>query len=401
MNTKAFADAIAALDKAGGGVLVVPEGNFLTGSFNLTSNMVLKIDGRITGSPNPVDYPIIPYIPSWGGSYYCKKGYWGGNWFNAKGARHQGLVSAFNVKNTYIIGTGSVYGNGLAWWKRCYNEGTTVDRPHMVQFQNSSSVGILGPVNFTTTPNWNTHFLYCHNVTIENAYFWQPIPPAGTCNTDGIDIDSSTSVLIRDVCIAVNDNTIALKSGLDAAGYEYARPVKNVLIENIRTVRGGAIAIGSDMSGGANNITIRNVYMGKNGLNAGCRVKTRRGRGGLVTNVTFDNFTVEGAPLFVIDMWYFCCPKGHPTCGDGVNCDKPVSPIATPKVRNIKVLNSRVINSGGQYLKGLPEQPITGVFVDNVQWSGKWGVCTDASGTQTKVDYKASCLNSGASGDGV
>lgn len=85
------------------------------------------------------------------------------------------------------------------------------------------------------------------NVTI-SAPVWAP-------NTDGIDVDSCNSVLIRDCNISVGDDAIAIKSGLNKAGRDFNKPSHNIRIENI-TMEHNGIAIGSEMSGGVYDVTV-------------------------------------------------------------------------------------------------------------------------------------------------
>ena len=422
-NTGAFERAIeacadAVINGAGCEVVVPAGGVFLTGSFNLTSGMTFTVDGTILGSPDPSDYPLLPPLPSWGGSYYCEKGHYGGNFFHAAndtathGYRHAALVHAVGVRGVLVRGRGEVNGNGLPWLERCHDDGIPYDRPHMVQFEYSSDLQFLGPLVFNNSANWNFHLYDCERVEVGgglrlNNPRW-PALGGGTGNTDGLDIDSCRDVHVHDITVAVNDNTLCIKSGLDGAGVAYGHPTENVLLEDITLLRGGSMAIGSDSSGGARNITFRRIRA--RGMATVIDLKTRRGRGGLVEDVVFDEIEATGTHrLYQINMWYFCNVPGRPPIPAGANCSAVAPPSLTPSYRNITFSNIRaaLVQTGPDephavgVFNGLPESIITGIVMDNVTVTyadgvtpASWGsgACNNTQGTVTKTVPAPPCL---------
>lgn len=96
-NAAAIARAVEACSGPQGGTVLVPNGTFATGAFNLSSNVVLELVGgaQLRGSAQPSAYPVLPPLPSWGGSYYCSKGHSGGNFFAVGLPRYSPLVCKY------------------------------------------------------------------------------------------------------------------------------------------------------------------------------------------------------------------------------------------------------------------------------------------------------------------
>ena len=312
-------------------------------------------------------------------------------------------MHAVGVRNVVVRGSGEVNGNGLPWLQRCHDEGIAYDRPHMVQFEYGSDLRFLGPLTFNNSANWNFHLYACERVEVGGGLVlnnprW-PQLHGSSGNTDGLDIDSSRDVHVHDITVAVNDNTLCIKSGLDGAGVAYGRPTENVLLEDITLLRGGAMAIGSDSSGGARNITFRRIRA--SGMRNIIHFKTRRGRGGLVEDVVFDGIEASGVTgnVFGVEMWYFCDVPGRPPIPDGANCSAEAPPDLTPRYRNLAFRNIRatLAQSPGEphapgVFDGLPEAVVENVTMSNVTvfyadgtTPATWGsgVCNNTKGVAT------------------
>lgn len=273
-------------------------------------------------------------------------------------------------------------GGGQAWWSRCVDDGTLYDRPHLVQMRNCSGVTIRD-VTLQMSANWNTHLVYTDGALLENLYLHNPRVSSASFNTDGIDIDSSRNVVVRGCTVDVNDDAIAMKSGYDEAGRHFAMPTENVVVEDTWLRRGASMAIGSDMSGGVRNVTFQRIRGGD--LSSGLYVKTRRGRGGVVRDITLRDSVLNGTGEAVdLDAWYFCVER-HPGCADCVPC--PVTnATATPWIGDITLDNVTLVGGklpGG--LDGLPEQPIVNVTLRGVIATSAtheaYSPCGNVSGT--------------------
>lgn len=126
-----------------------------------------------------------------------------------------------------------------------------------------------------------------HGVTIYNP----SKDPKGP-NTDGINPSSCRNVRISDCFISVGDDCITIKSGRDADGRKYGKACENITITNCVMLSGhGGVVIGSEMSGGVRRVTISNCVF--DGTDSGIRLKSSRGRGGVVEELRVDNIVMK------------------------------------------------------------------------------------------------------------
>ncbi|MCE5340066.1 MAG: hypothetical protein LLF92_02925 [Planctomycetaceae bacterium] len=237
-------------------------------------------------------------------------------------------------------------------------------RPPLIQFNNCQNVLLEG---FTTrnSPFWNTHILYCKDVTIKNVTFQNP--DTGV-NGDGLDIDSCNGVNILDYNFDVNDDCLCLKSGIGKDGLRVNKPCENIVAKNCNMLRGhGSIVMGSETAAGIRNIEISDCVF--HGTDRGIRLKSRRGRAGTVENITLNNITMNGVGCPIVMNLYYECgakPEEIPYLSD-----RNFQPVTntTPHVKNIKITNITANNaqSAASVFIGLPESPIENVLFDNVK----------------------------------
>jgi polygalacturonase len=181
-------------------------------------------------------------------------------------------------------------------------------------------------------------------------------------NTDGMDIDSSQDVLISNCYLDTGDDAICLKSGKDADGLRVNRPTANVAITNCTVHHGhGAVVLGSETSGGFHNIVASNIVC--QGTEKGVRIKSTRGRGGVIENVRFDHWTMDSVKEAInVTNYYTRGPE------------EPVSQ-RTPVFRNIAISNMTINHSPLMInIEGLVEMPVTGLQIGNVIASGTVGM---------------------------
>ena len=198
----------AVIDKAaanGGGVIIVPEGTFLSGSlfFKPGTHLHVKKGGVLKGSDFIGDFKLIDTRMEGQNLKY----------FAA-------LVNAIGCDGFTLSGEGTINGNGLRYWKqfwirRQYNRQCTnleEMRPRLVFIQNSDDVQLEG-VSLINSPFWTTHLYQCNRVKLTGLYIFAPEAPVKAPSSDAIDIDVCTDVLVRDCYFSVNDDAIALKGG--------------------------------------------------------------------------------------------------------------------------------------------------------------------------------------------
>ena len=200
-------------------------------------------------------------------------------------------------------------------------------RPSFIRFMESKNILIEG-LHIMGSSMWTVHILYSQNVTIRDLII-ETFPGA---NTDGMDIDSSQDVRISNCYLDTGDDAICLKSGKDADGLRVNRPTANIAITNCTVHRGhGAVVLGSETSGGFHNIVASNIVC--QGTQKGVRIKSTRGRGGLIENVRFDHWTMDNVDEAInVTNYYTSGPE------------EPVSE-RTPIFRNIAISNMTINHS--------------------------------------------------------
>ena len=306
INTAAIQSAIDAAHSAGGGRVIVPEGTFRSGSIFLKQNVELHIASGATllGSNDINDYPkrntrIEGHFEPW----------------------RMALINAEKLSNLRISGKGKIDGNGILFWaafwqRRKENPDCTnleVERPRMFFISQCNDVRIEG-LTLRDSGFWNIHLYRCRDVLIEGVSIFSPSSlPIRAPSTDGIDVDSSQDVVIRNCHISVDDDCIALKGSKGPLADKDADspPVENVLIEQCKFGAGhGVVTLGSEATI-VRNVTVRNcVVTGKNAL---VRLKLRPDTPQRYENLTYENIQVSGSgQIFDIKPWrQFFDLKGH------------------------------------------------------------------------------------------
>ena len=365
VNTGAFAKAIDACNKAGGGRVVVPFGKFLTGAIYLKSNVNLHLtDGTtILFSTAPKDYPIV--FTRWEGMELMN---------------YSALIYAYGEQNIAITGKGILDGQASFdnWWawnkgkpsmqmtarnllhennhaqknarERIFGEGHYL-RPNFIQPYNCKNI-LIADVKVLNSPMWNINPVLSENITVENVTIIGHGP-----NNDGVDPESCKNVLIRNCYFDTGDDCIAIKSGRDEDGRRIARPAENHLIEGCEMKDGhGGVVIGSEISGGAKNIYAINCKMNSPNLDRILRIKTSSSRGGIIQNVFMKDVEVgtykEAAVL--CSMFY----------------EQPGNFM--PVIRNVWVENMNVADGGkyGVFINAYKESPVQNLRMVNCTING-------------------------------
>jgi polygalacturonase len=419
LNTEAFAKAISACSRAGGGRVVVPGGLWLTGPIQMLSRVDLHLESG--GS-------VILFSPDWRLYSLVETSYEGSGAF-----RRMSPISGKNIEDVAITGGGIIDGSGQAWrpvkrgkltesqWKNLVRSGGAVDargetwypsaaamnavsvlsearrtnralsitdyekmaeflRPVLVSLTGCKNVLLDGPT-FENSPAWNIHPLLCENITIRNVTVRNPWYSQ---NGDGLDLESCRNAVVAGCSFDVGDDAICMKSGRDRQGRERGVPTENVRIRDCVVYHGhGGFVVGSEMSGGVRNIEVSDcIFIG---TDTGLRFKSTRGRGGVVENILIRNIIMKDIPAQAITFNLFYggrAPVPEPGDEDG---PAPVPGNAavteeTPTFRNISI--SDVVCRGAAQavvLQGLPEMPLLNVELKNLAITAGTGLtCTDA-----------------------
>ena len=379
-NTEAFGKAIAACHAAGGGKVLVPEGQWLTGAIHLKSNVNLYMQegAEIHFSDDPQDYLPVVFT----------------RWAGYEVVNYSPLIYANGCEKIAVTGPGKLYGHGKKWWewnKRLnerYKVGPKLQdmaakgTPPEERVFGSPEVGLrpqfISPINcrnvllegFTIAepgPFWTIQLVYCENVIAREL----TLLTKGGPNTDGINLDSSRNALIEHCRLDVGDDAVCLKSGINEDGRRVGRPTENVVVRHV-TVLGqshAGIAIGSDTSGGVRNVLAHDcVY---DGSVDGILIKSNAMRGGVVENIHYRNITTKNNRTSAIRM----------ITNYGAWGAAPRDATHYPTIRNITFQDITCDGTGRHAIQliGLPESPIENVRFKNIDLNARNGVSiTDA-----------------------
>lgn len=411
LNTQAFADAIAAVTKKGGGKVIIPSGIWLTGPIILESKLELHAEegALIIFSTDKDLYPLVEtsfeglstwrcISPIYGKNLedvaFTGKGVWDGAGDAWRFVKRSKLTS--NQWKDLVASGGVVDENEKNWYpseqfmRASENANMNVPahlkskedfeairdflRPVMVSIQNSKRIKFDGPV-FQNSPAWCIHpliveDLILQNLTIRNPWYSQ--------NGDGIDIESCKNVLIENCNLDVGDDAICVKSGKDEQGRNRGIPCENLIIKNNTVYHGhGGVTVGSEMSGGVRNMHVSDcTFMG---TDVGLRFKSNRGRGGVVENIFISDIRMINIPTFAISFnLYYGGQSVSEMLESGGNTasSKPESVTEeTPQFKDI-FISDITVNGALQavLLQGLPEMNLENVSLSKMNITSDYGI---------------------------
>ncbi len=410
LNTNAFSKAIQSLAAKGGGKLIVPAGVWFTGPIVLQSNIDLHLEkgALILFSPDLNLYPLV------------------NTFFEGLETRRcQSPISGRNLTNVAISGEGTIDGSGDAWrplkkskvtdsqWKKTIKSGGILKdptswypsegalkgqgmsdmnvprgnltdsqwneikdflRPVMISFIECKNILLQG-ILFENSPSWDIHPMMCENLIVDGIFARNP---AFAQNGDGIDVESCKNVLIVNSIFDVGDDAICIKSGKDEEGRRRARPTENVVVDGCKVFQAhGGFVVGSEMSGGVRNISVRNCQF--LGTDVGLRFKSNRGRGGIVENIYISDIYMFDivTDSFLFDLYYGGKSASESLDdGDKQPAENEIPQVTnkTPVFRNIFVKNIVSRDSRrAMFFNGLPEMNISNIKVENAYISSQYG----------------------------
>lgn len=294
INTRAIQKAI---DDCGSGQAVcIPKGVFLTGALFLHSDMELYLEegAVLLGTDKAEDY--LPKIPSRfeGTELSC--------YSSLLNLGHLERNGGYNCRNVVIGGKGTIASGGKILAERviglerermreeleqmgdriqeCENEDTIPGRvrPRLIHLCNCQNVTISG-LTLKNGACWNVHMIYSDQVITNGCTFYSE----GVWNGDGWDPDSSTNCTIFDCSFYTGDDSVSIKSGKNPEGNVIGKPSRGIRIFSCKGMSGHGITIGSEMSGGVEDVYIWDCDMSKSLY--GIEIKGTKKRGGYVRNV--------------------------------------------------------------------------------------------------------------------
>lgn len=346
LETARLQQAIDDCAARGGGTVFIPAGRYLTGTLFLRDDITLYLDAGavLAGSEDVNDYPVMP-----------------GRWEGAEQLAYAALISGAGLTQITVTGRGTIDGCGQSWWRRFKENSLLYPRPRLMAFTDCQNVLIEG-ITLTNSPSWTLNPVRCENVNIHNLTI---INPPDSPNTDGINPDSCRMVRISDCYVSVGDDCITLKSGTELDRPDLRSACEDITITNCTLERGhGGVVIGSEMSGDVRNVVISNCVFVD--TDRGIRLKSRRGRGGIVENIRATNIIMEGVLCpFTMNLYYGCGAWGNPTVSD--KASRPVDE-GTPHFRHIHFshITAREVKYAAAFVYGLAEQPVDDISFSDV-----------------------------------
>jgi polygalacturonase len=313
LNSKAIQSAIDACAAKGGGIVAFKPGSYFTGSVFVKSGVNLRIDEGVTllGSQDLKDYPEMDTRIA---GIELK-------WPSA-------LINVVGQDTAAVTGKGIIHAQGKPFWDKYWatrrdyeTKGLRwivdydVKRPRTLLVAECTNVTVSG-LTFKQAAMWTVHILYSKNVTCDGITIQNNVDGSGP-STDGIDVDSSSYVLVQNSDIDCNDDNFCIKAGRDWDGLRVNRPAEYIVIRDcISRKGGGLITFGSETSGGFRHILAKGLKA--TGTGVGIRFKSARTRGGTIEDIYIEDVQMEGVEvaLEVSMNWnpsysYSTLPEGY------------------------------------------------------------------------------------------
>lgn len=344
-----FHDAIEACVARGGGVVNVPPGEYTVGTIELRDNVTLNIEAGATLflSQSAADFRRDP---------------------------ERTMIYAENAKNIAVTGQGSL--NGLAQYD--YTEMTGIDPDISREIDLAKAAGVdmrryyrkhnamntymfvlndcknilLRDITVINSPLWNIRLNDCDGVHVQGVYIFSDLEKG--VNADGIDIVSTSNVIISDSTIVTGDDSIVLKT--IAKNGKPAKPTENVTVTNcVLTSSSTPLMIGTETEADIRHILFNNCVIRNSNKGFGINVQD----GATVSDVIISNLTIETNRRHWnwwgdAEMCKFILHKRKPTSKLGV-------------IRDIVIDNIIAHTSGTSTITGHTEQPVENIRMSNVQ----------------------------------
>jgi polygalacturonase len=335
-NTTAIQSAINAASVAGGGMVVIPAGTFLSGPLKMDSQINLHLEkGAVLRMLPFGKYPRVA-------------------------SKAENFINGSGLHDVAVSGAGLIDGQGIPWWP--YAKDLSVKRPCMITFSGCDRV-LIDHITLSNSPMFHIA-MHAQNVTVRGVTIranpsTDPVYPGH--NTDACDV-SGKNILIQDCDVSVGDDDFTCGGG-----------TSDVLITNCTYGYGHGVSIGSPTSGGISNFTVVNCTF--NNTEAGIRIKSDRGRGGYLHNLNYLNLRMTNVSVpILIYAAYMATNREYRNLNNltpEIAAKYPAAPVAgrTPIYRDITFSNITATAAAGRragLIWGLPEMNVTNVLFEKV-----------------------------------
>ncbi|MDQ0455879.1 polygalacturonase PglA [Rhizobium paknamense] len=357
-NARALAEAVAAVPPDG--MLVLPPGRHVSLPLRLKSHMTLHFEeGAVLQAPaSRQHWPILPARDDTGRML--------GSWEGLPADCYAAPLHAVDAEALTIEGPGIVDGGGdrSDWWTWPKETRNGARRPRGLHLIRCRDVQLIG-FTIRNAPSWTIHPQGCEQVAAVGLSIQAP---HDSPNTDGFDPEGCRDVTLAGLHFTVGDDCIAIKAGKRGPRGEadHLAETRRIHIHHCLMERGhGGVVIGSEMSGGVHDVLVEDCDM--IGTDRGLRLKTRRGRGGRISNIRLRRVRLDGVQTaFSANAHYFCDADGHAPWVQ--SRDSAAVNETTPVIEGIAVEDVAIhglAHAVGVFL-GLPEAPIQSVTLSRV-----------------------------------
>lgn len=364
-NTAAFQKAMAACSKAGGGRVVVPAGEWLTGPVHFKDNCLLYLSegSRLVFEDDPALY--LPAVHT--------------TWEGTECMNYSPLIYAFDCKNVGIAGSGlinpkmdfwrtwfarpeahmqatrqlyAMCSTGIPVEHRRMDEGEANMRPHLIQFNRCTNVQ-LADFEIRDSPFWTIHLYMCKDAWVHGLKVY-----AHGHNNDGIDIEMTQHILVEDCTFDQGDDAVVLKSGRNQDAWRLAMPTQDVVVRNCNVIQGHCLlGIGSEMAGGVRRVYMHDCHLTDSAYRL-LYLKTNHRRGGFIEDITMEKVTgIRMQSVFEIDtdvlyQWREIVPTFE---------------TAITRIRNINLIDAECQQTDVIYkVNGDQRDPVQGINLVNI-----------------------------------
>lgn len=377
MVTSVINDAIKRVSENGGGRVVIPKGDFLSGAIHLKSGVNLHFEdgARISFSDDRQDYlPIVPI-----------------NYEGIRCYNYSPFIYANNVENVAITGNGYLEGNGEVWWnwsktsldgrnrlykmmvstpveERIFGHDEDYLRSPFIQILNGKNI-LIEDIELHNSPFWTVHVVWSEQVIVRGVKIENQTISS---NTDGINVDACNTVLVENCTLkTMGDDMYCLKSGRNEDAWEVGKACENVVIRHCHGVgesKSGGIVIGSEMSGSVRNILAHDCDF-ENNLNC-IRIKAKDGRGGVVENIEYKNLKLKQGMRGINLTFRYSCEA----------TDDPAEPGKyMPEIRNVYFENILCENTDiGLAIDNIPNGKMSNIYMKDVTIHAKQCLTADS-----------------------
>jgi len=363
LSTDAIQKALDACGHAGGGIVKVPAGTYLTGTLDLRDNVTLSVEAGATllGSTHMEDY------------------------------RPKFVIFGNGVKNVTLIGPGVIDGQGYAFWTKKpsmpsndlgninfarihYWGHNPRNSGHLVMLSNCTNVKISN-LTLQNSQSWTLHLLACENVSVDHVRIRNRLYGP---NTDGIDIDGSQDVQVSNCDICTGDDAMVLKNRSDTVTFPHS--CENVTITDCKLISPtNAFKIGTETYGDFENIVFKNSVIEAgdpkdpwcteaaamvspqfygNGLGPETGIAVESADGSHIHGVTVSNIVMHDvqSPIFI-------------RLGDrGINPTNARVKAATGTIDDVTISDVSADGAWGpSIIAGVPDHPVQDVTITNLR----------------------------------